>query len=382
MRETTPFLVFNIPLQPGDISLRDVIAFAETKAVTGCILKEYITVQILEDSNVLARICEETEGIGQGLRQAALQDLEACLAAISAPPALLFNYKPSIQRHMHFGQFEASLVRIVETQSTEDMLDAIIRHYRSFGGGKSARHVAFLWDGGLVGIDQPDDIALDSLYCLDRQKKELQDNTLAFLRGLPANNVLLYGNSGCGKSSMVKAILNSHYHEGLRLVQIRKEHLPELPQLIRQLKHKQFFFIIYMDDLSFEVDDLGYKTLKTILDGSVEKQPGNILFYATSNRLHLISETWAERAGEDVHVGDTKNEKLSLSERFGIRISFLSPDQREYVQIIAGILARHGIPMTDAIEADAIRFAWQCNGLSGRTATQFLHTLLPSYTAP
>lgn len=370
-------LVFNLPPQADALAYKEIIAFAETCAVTSRVGREYIVRQLLEDENVLSRICEEADAVGDSLRAAALQDIEAVMAPYQAPDAILDAYTPSIRRSLYFAQYQQSLETIMALDDPAAILDGIIAHYRAFGGGAVAQHVAFRWDEGLHGIEVPDTITLDQLYCLDTQKREIIENTEAFLAGKPANNVILYGNSGCGKSSMVKAILNRYHAEGLRLVQIQKENLPQLPQLIRQIQAKPFRYIIFMDDLSFEIDDLGYKTLKTILDGSIEKQPGNILFYATSNRLHLISETWAERKANDVHFSDTQNEKMSLAERFGIRVSFLSPGQREYLEIIEGILQSRGIPVTEELRAEAVKWAWQCNGLSGRTAMQFVTAILP-----
>ncbi len=370
-------LVFNIDISSYRSLQKEIIVFAETQAVTDNIAKEYLVAQLLEDTNVLAGVCEETAHVGHSLKIAALKDIDAVLSAYQSIDAALAGYKPSMKRKLRFAEYQQSLEAIVAAEGCEAVLSGIIRHYAAFGGGKSAKYIAFRWDKGLRGIEKPDDIALNQLFCLSLQKQELIENTKAFLEGLPANNVLLYGNSGCGKSSMVKAILNEYCQDGLRLVQIPKEDLAELPLLIREIKGKPFRYIVFMDDLSFESDDLGYKTLKTILDGSVEKQPGNIVFYATSNRLHLINETWAERKGDDVHVSDTKNEKMALSERFGIRISFLSPVQSEYLKIVEGILTNEGISVTEELKAEAIQWAWQCNGLSGRTATQFAATVLP-----
>lgn len=364
-------MVFGITLDAQALPVAEIIRFAETEAVTGNILREYLITRLLADDNVLARVLQETAQAGESLKAAALADITALLGTLETAAGWLAAYTPSVRRQMRFGAYQRSLEAIVAAEGPAAVLEGIIAHYRAFGGGPEARHIAMIWDKGLVGVDRLDGISLERLYCLASQKQALEENTEAFLRGLPANNVLLYGNSGCGKSSMVKALLDRYHGQGLRLVQIQKEDLAELPQLMRRIGGRRLRYIVFMDDLSFESDDLGYKTLKTILDGGVEKQPDNVLFYATSNRLHLICESWAEREGKDVHVTDTRNEKLSLSERFGIRVSFLSPDQKEYLAMVEGILAEAGIEATDALRAEAVRWAWQCNGLSGRTAAQF-----------
>ncbi len=247
------------------------------------------------------------------MKSAALEDLNALWDVFSKN--ILGNYIPSMKHKIFFEEYQSSLKTAVSSGSPAEMLENLINHYSAFGSGKNAKYTAFKWQNVMTGIGQPDDISLDRLFCLDSQKEILTENTSLFLRGLPANNALLYGTSGSGKSAMVKALLNKYYNQGLRLVEIPKEKLEELPQLVDCIKNKRLKYIVFMDDLSFETDDIGYKKLKVILDGRIERQPQNILFYATSNRFHIINETWKDREGDEVHFRDTMSEKLSLSER-------------------------------------------------------------------
>ena len=370
-------LIFNINFNTQELPVKEIIEYAEEKGLTHDIVKEYIIMLLAQDDNILSRMCEEKVIPGDSLREAALKDTEQLMKSIASAPEFLKSYIPSVKRRLAFNEYQQSLKSILSADTSEKTLDRLILHYLTFGGGEISKYIAFKWDGGngLKGIEKPDDISLNQLFCLDRQKQTLIDNTTMFLRDFPANNVLLYGNSGCGKSSMVKALLNKYYNDGLRLAQIAKDDLAELPDLIDIIKKKIFKYIIFIDDLSFEDNDYRYKTLKTILEGGVEKQPKNILIYATSNRIHLVNEKWTERQGEDVHINDTRNEKLSLSERFGIRVSFLSPDQNEYLEIVKGVLSRKNIPATSEIKAAAVRWALLYNGLSGRTAVQFANAV-------
>ena len=372
--------VFNINFNIEAISLKELIYFAETESVTEDIFKEYLAVSLLEDDNILSKVCEETDDIGNSLKSAALEDLNVLWDTLAKNP--LENYIPSIKHKILFDEYQKSLKTVVSSNNPSEMLENLIAHYTAFGSGKNAKYIAFRWEGAMTGIKQPDDITLDRLFCLDAQKEILIENTSLFLRGLPVNNCLLYGTSGSGKSATVKALLNKYYKQGLRLVEIPKEKLEELPQLINCVKNKRLKYIIFMDDLSFETDDIGYKKLKVILDGRIEQQPQNILFYATSNRFHLVNETWKDREGDEIHFRDTMNEKLSLSERFGIRVNFdTAKTSDDYYKIIEGILSAENIEFTEEIKKEASRWEILYNGRSGRTAAQFAKTVIACHRA-
>lgn len=367
--------IFNASTKLNQLPVCEVISFAETEAVTDNIPREYLITRLLAEKNVLSTVCAAQVIPGKSLRSAALSDLDVLFDGNNEDP-ILADYRPSANHVLPYDAYQKSLARLVATSNNEALLDALIEHYTAFGYGREAMYIAYRWEGGLLGIAHPDDARMDRLFCLERQKQVLTDNTLAFLNGQPANNVLLYGNSGCGKSSMVKALLNEYCAQGLRLIQIGKDRLNELPLLMSQIKDRSFRYLVFLDDLSFEGDDDNYKALKTLLEGGIEKQPDNVLFYATSNRFHLVNESWAARQGDDIHAADTQNEKLSLSERFGIRISFLAPGQPDYLKIIEGLLCEHGIAMTPTLRAEALKWEIYYNGKSGRTATQFVRAVL------
>ena len=367
--------IFNINFDIEDISLKELIQFAETESFTDDIFKEYLTVSLLEDENILSKVCEETDIIGDSLKSAALEDLNTLWDAFSKNP--LGNYIPSLKHKIYFEEYQNSLKKAVSSGSPPEMLENLISHYSAFGPGKNAKYTAFRWQDELTGIAPPDDITLERLFCLDSQKEILIKNTSFFLRGLPANNALLYGTSGSGKSAMIKALLNKYCNQGLRLAEIPKEKSEELPRLINCIKNKRLKYIIFMDDLSFETGDTGYKKLKVILDGRIERQPENILFYATSNRFHIINETWKDREGDEIHLRDTMSEKLSLSERFGIRVNFeTTRTSDDYFKIIEGILSLENIQFTEEIKQEALRWETLYNGRSGRTAAQFAKTII------
>jgi predicted AAA+ superfamily ATPase len=229
-------------------------------------------------------------------------------------------------------------------------------------------------------VDEPDPVRLADLVGYERVREPLLTNTERFLAGLPAHHALLYGMPGTGKSSTVKAVLNEYADRGLRLVEVAKEDLEALPRVLESLRARAPRFVIFVDDLSFEENEVEYKALKALLEGSVEEPPGNVRIYATSNRRNLIRERFSERdeggVGDDVHARDTMQEKRSLSARFGLRVTFPTPDQRQYLEIVAGLACQRGIAMPEEeLNERAILWERWHAGRSGRTARQFVDEL-------
>ncbi len=252
-------------------------------------------------------------------------------------------------------------------------------HYRR-GLGIFGKYRAFRWEHGtLAGIAYPDPIRLDVLVGYEREREPLVRNTEQFVRGLPANDVLIAGARGTGKSSTVKALLNRFASRGLRLVEVTKDELIHLPEILAQLRGRPERFIIFVDDLSFEAEESGYKALKALLEGAIEARPQNVAVYATSNRRKLITERWAERTADedDVFPRERQEEKLSLADRFGIRVLFPSPDQNQYLAMVASLAADAGLSVPEAeLRQHAIRWELQHSGRSGRAAHQFVIWLL------
>ncbi|TGE33486.1 ATP-binding protein [Desulfosporosinus sp. Sb-LF] len=264
-------------------------------------------------------------------------------------------------------------------------IDQLKDFHQSYGCGLFARYRAFVWErsdghGYLKGIDSPDPITLDELIDYQNERSRVLENTLQFLKGFPANNVLLYGDRGTGKSSTVKAILTEYHTQGLRMLEVPKAYLADFPLIIRQLKDRTQKFVIFIDDLVFGDNEENYTSLKAVLEGGLESKTPNILIYATSNRRHLVKEYFNERAGlqsnnhdEEVHAGDTMQEKLSLADRFGLNIVFSSPDQKKYLAIVQGIAARRNLKIDqERLQKKALQWALSYNGRSARTAKQFV----------
>jgi predicted AAA+ superfamily ATPase len=261
-------------------------------------------------------------------------------------------------------------------------------HFARHGAGPFGRHRAFRWsEDGLRAVSEPDPVRLDELVGYERERGPLIRNTERFLAGLPAHHTLLYGLPGTGKSSTVKAILNEYTDGGLRLVEVAKEDLGALPRVLERLRARAPRFVLFVDDLSFEEYEVEYKALKALLEGSVEEPPDNVRVYATSNRRNLIRERFSDReeggASDDVHARDTMQEKLSLSARFGLRVTFPTPDQQRYLEIVAGLARRRGIkmPEEELRERAVLWDRWHA-GRSGRTARQFVDELEAELSEP
>ena len=233
-------------------------------------------------------------------------------------------------------------------------------------------------DVEIVPITNIAHVHLDDLVGYEIAKKKLIDNTKAFVEGRKANNCLLFGDAGTGKSSSIKAILNQYYDQGLRMIEVYKHQFQDLNDVIAQIKNRNYKFIIYMDDLSFEEFEIEYKYLKAVIEGGLEKKPENVLIYATSNRRHLIRETFRDKADrdEELHSNDTVQEKLSLVARFGVTIYFGSPDKKEFQEIVRSLAERNGIAMPEEqLLLEANKWELSHGGLSGRTAQQFIDYL-------
>lgn len=248
-----------------------------------------------------------------------------------------------------------------------------------YGYGKYSQNRMFiLRNGETVPVKYPDTQRLDHLYGYQRERKAVIDNTLALLDGKPAQNVLLYGDAGTGKSSSVKAIVNEYADRGLRLIEITKEQLRDIPQIIDDISHNPLKFIIFIDDLTFTSGEDCFGSLKAMLEGSASARSDNIVIYATSNRRHLVKETFSERDGDDVHRNDTMQELISLSARFGLRVNFGKPDKKEFVRIAGELARQKGLEFEEKeFELKAERFAMSSgNGRSPRTAKQFVNQLI------
>lgn len=331
-------------------------------------LTEYVLELILEDEN--SYVVKRGEGISAGeLETECLANELAILEETAKIPYDFFtseiDYDGFLPRYnvseLDFSQLYAQ--RLLEI--------------RKIGFGKfSTHHVFVMTDDDLEPVDYPDPISLSQLSGYEEERKEVVDNTLALLSGKPANNCLLYGDCGTGKSSTVKAVANEYKYLGLRLIEIKKKQLHLIPKIIEKIAKNPLKFILFIDDLSFSEDDDDYAALKAALEGSVSSNSPNMIIYATSNRRHLVKETFSSRQGDELHFNDTVQELMSLSERFGLTVTFMKPDKKLYLSIVEALAEKYELktPMQEIlVRAEA--FALSRSGRSPRCAKQFVEYL-------
>jgi len=404
-----------ICLDQGDVSLRKVVncyndfyfELAKSKTLS---LKDYIIDKIMFDENPFTLKLQAIPYSGcdhRNLEKAVTHDLTSLqLVSDLDPSQIKADLSKLFEDNNDKLVIEGLPEWILESQPTislapikrvkdqfnsckgwDECLENLRNFHKTYGCGIYARYIAFVWEkkdgdqGYLKGIENPDTISLDELvdYQNDERSRVIE-NTLQFLEGCPSNNVLLYGDRGTGKSSTVKAILNEYHGQGLRMLEVPKAYLADFPLIIRHLRNRAQKFIIFVDDLVFGDNEENYTSLKAVLEGGLECKTPNIVIYATSNRRHLVKEYFSERAGlqsgnhdEEVHAGDSMQEKLSLADRFGISVVFSSPNQNQYLKIVDGIVAlRHLAIDQEKLHREALQWALRYNGRSARTARQFV----------
>lgn len=364
----------------------------------------YLTYLLITDENPFSLTCENIGAKDGSVNSFARNDFQAFMELFSFDFSGLekklnvdcfsriSNYKAIGKPELMYNKNVSEKVqllseRLEQAKDEEEFFRLVTDFYKTYGVGMFGLNKAFRIkdreNGKVVfqAINNMEKVMLDDLIGYEIQKKKLVDNTRAFVEGKKANNVLLFGDSGTGKSTSIKAIVNEFYEQGLRMIEIYKHQFKELSSVIAQIKNRNYKFIIYMDDLSFEEFEIEYKFLKAVIEGGVETRPENILIYATSNRRHLIKETWADRDDvkneNGIHRSDTIEEKLSLVNRFGVTINYSKPNQKEYFHIVTELAKKNGLTMPEEeICAEANKWELAHGGISGRTAQQFINYLL------
>ena len=367
----------------------------------GNLWHNFLAFILVNNENAYSKACEIRGAVEGSINQLALHDLRIIKELFDFDfEAFAAAYEVDcIDAILHYESMEQSgrLVnkrisericelteKLEQSKDAEQFLYEVTEFYREFGVGKFGLHKAFRIQhredcAEIIPITNIAHVKLDDLVGYEIAKQKLIDNTEAFVNGREANNCLLFGDAGTGKSTSIKAIANQYYEKGLRLIEVYKHQFCDLNDVIAQIKNRNYKFIIYMDDLSFEEFEVEYKYLKAVIEGGLEKKPDNVLIYATSNRRHLIRETFSdkEEIREDMHTSDTVQEKLSLYARFGVTIYFGAPNKKEFEQIVAALAKKNEINMTkEELFAEANKWELSHGGLSGRTAQQFINYLL------
>lgn len=383
---------------------REILDLSVKYGYHGNIWQSYLTTLLIFDENPFTLAVEKSQKTIGTLEEIAKGDLQQIYVyyhmqlnrldqMIGYPLFANFYAFEGIEHDSHAyhknvgDRVEQLQGQLSQAENFQEFYACLKQFYLTYGVGNFGLNRAFRIAEGqddfakILPIQSMDGVVLADLVGYELQKKRLVDNTEAFVCGRKANNVLLYGDSGTGKSTSIKAIVNEYYGRGLRMVEIYKHQFHCLSSLISQLKNRNYKFIIYMDDLSFEEFEIEYKYLKAVIEGGVETKPDNILIYATSNRRHLIKETWKDRGETEtsmgIHKNDTMEEKLSLANRFGVAINYSKPKKQEFEQIVLELAHRNHIALTDAeLLSKANAWELQHGGYSGRTAQQFILDLM------
>ena len=381
--------------------LHRLVEMAGTYGFSGNLWHCYLTYLLVNNENVFSKACEIHGPVEGSINAIALHDFDIYrelfafdFAALEERVgghgfAMLLDYTNVNENSKMFNKRIRDRicdlsVLLGKAQSNEEFMADMTSFYKDFGVGKLGLHKAFrvARDENVVHIVPITNIAhvhLDDLVGYEIAKQKLIENTEAFVEGRKSNNCLLFGDAGTGKSSSIKGILNQYYDRGLRIIEVYKHQFQDLNDVIAQIKNRNYRFIIYMDDLSFEEFEIEYKYLKAVIEGGLEKKPENILIYATSNRRHLVREKFSdkEERRDDLHSSDTVQEKLSLVYRFGVRIFFCAPNKKEFQNIVRTLADRYGVTMPeDQLMLKANQWELEHGGLSGRTAQQFIDYLL------
>ncbi len=386
--------------------IHQLIELAGNYGFSGNLWHCYLANLLVNNENSYSKACEIRGEIPGTINQATLHDIEIFKEFYDydfAPMAeklgvkswnLVVNYETNQQESKVYNtRICARICELAERFNSdttpEEMKHTLTLFYKEYGVGKFGLHKSFriLHDEEGVKIEPILNIAhvkLSDLVGYEIPKQKLVENTEAFVEGKKANNCLLFGDAGTGKSSSIKGIANEYYDRGLRIIEVYKHQFQDLNEVISQIKNRNYKFIIYMDDLSFEDFEIEYKYLKAVIEGGLEKKPENVLIYATSNRRHLVRERFSDKEDrvDDLHKGDTVQEKLSLVARFGVTIYFGAPDKKEFQNIVKVLAERHGVVMPEeALLLEANKWELSHGGLSGRTAQQFIDYLLGKDTA-
>lgn len=382
-------------------SVNEILELAVSHGLTGNLWHDYLTFLLASDENAYSTSCEIVGAIDGSMNQVAMHDfaifkelydydfteLEKALGVDCM--SMLKGFKADGAHGSVFNKrirdriCELS-IHLAESENIEEFKAVLTQFYKEFGVGKFGLHKAFRIEhtelgAEIVPITKIAHVHLDDLVGYEMAKKKLIENTEAFVKGKKANNCLLFGDAGTGKSTSIKAILNQYYDQGLRMIEVYKHQFQDLNDVIAQIKNRNYKFIIYMDDLSFEEFEIEYKYLKAVIEGGLEKKPDNVLIYATSNRRHLIKETFKDKEDrdEELHTNDTVQEKLSLVARFGVTIFFGKPDKKQFQEIVRQLASRTELEITEEeLMLEANKWELSHGGMSGRAAQQFVDYLL------